>query len=179
MSDFKHINPTDITGNIIKMIESDWMLVTSADSNGPLVCGNDYNTMTASWGGMGFLWHKPVAFVFIRPQRHTFSFTERNSRLTLSFFDESYRDTLSFCGKYSGREYDKAKECSLTAAFDSNDGGRAVWFTEARLVLKLKKLYADFISPDKMTDTYPMYTYAEHDYHKMYICEIEDVLLKQ
>ena len=179
MNDFIHIKPTDITDNIIKMIENDWMLVTSADSNGPLVCGSDYNTMTASWGGMGFLWHKPVAFVFIRPQRHTFTFTERNNRMTLSFFDESYRDVLSFCGKYSGREYNKTKECALTAAFDSNECGRAVWFTEARLVLTLKKLYADFISPDKMTDSYPMYTYAEHDYHKMYICEIEDVLLKR
>ena len=23
--------------------------------------------MTASWGGLGFLWNRPVAFVFVRP----------------------------------------------------------------------------------------------------------------
>ena len=28
-----------------------------------------FNTMTASWGGIGWLWNKPVAFVFIRPEK--------------------------------------------------------------------------------------------------------------
>ena len=54
--------------------------------------------------------------------------------------------------------------------------GRSVWFNEAKLVLKTRKLYADFISPEKMTDLYPMYTYAERDFHKMYISEIEEAL---
>ncbi len=178
MNELKHIEPTEIAENNIKLIGKDWMLVTSADRDGSLVCGKDYNTMTASWGGTGFLWNKPVAFVFVRPQRHTFEFTERNDRITLSFFDESYRKALSFCGKYSGRDYDKAKECALTPAFDMTEHGRAVWFSEAKLVLKTRKLYADFISPEKMTDLYPMYTYAELDFHKMYICEIEEALSK-
>ena len=26
-----------------------------------------FNTMTASWGGMGVLWRKNVCFVFVRP----------------------------------------------------------------------------------------------------------------
>ena len=73
---------------------------------------------------------------------------------------------------------DRAKECALTPAFDMTEHGRAVWFSEAKLVLKTRKLYADFISPEKMTDLYPMYTYAELDFHKMYICEIEEALSK-
>lgn len=178
MSDFVRISPTDIAENNIKLIGKDWMLVTSADDCGDLVCGNDYNTMTASWGGTGFLWNKPVAFVFIRPQRHTYSFTERNRRLTLSFFDEKYRSALAFCGRNSGRDYDKAKECGLTPLSDKNDNGRAVWFDEAKLVLKTKLLYSDMIVPEGIIDSYVLESYPEKDFHKMYICEIEEVLGK-
>ena len=59
---FEKIRPEDIDGNVFKMIGDDWMLVTAETEKG-------VNTMTASWGGMGVLWNKPVAFVFIRPQR--------------------------------------------------------------------------------------------------------------
>jgi hypothetical protein len=39
-----------------------WMLITA---------GRDgrYNTMTASWGGMGVLWGRNVATIYVRPQR--------------------------------------------------------------------------------------------------------------
>ena len=179
MADFKHIKPTEISDNAVKLISDDWMLITSANDTEGMVCGTDYNTMTASWGGMGFLWGRPVVFVFIRPQRHTFPFAEANDRLTLSFFDESYRPALSYCGKFSGRDVDKARECGLTPDADKNDSGRAVWFDEARLVIKAKKLYAEWIKPESMTDPAPMYTYANGDFHKMYVCEITDVLVKE
>ena len=29
------------------------------------------NTMTASWGGLGVLWRKPTAAIYVRPQRYT------------------------------------------------------------------------------------------------------------
>lgn len=178
MSEFKTVLPTELKDNFFRAIGDEWMLITSSNDSGELICGKDYNTMTASWGGAGILWGKPVVFVFIRPQRHTFEFTEANQRMTLSFFGEEYKKALAYCGKYSGRDVNKAEECALTPVFDKNDSGRAVWFDEARLVIKAKKLYADYIDPDKMTDPYPMYTYAARDFHKMYICEIEEVLQK-
>lgn len=179
MSNFKHIEPTELTDNTVKLIGNDWMLITSAKDTENLICGTDYNTMTASWGGMGVLWGRPVVFVFIRPQRHTFGFTEENDRLTLSFFDESHRSALSYCGKFSGRDVDKAKECGLTPDTDRNEAGRAVWFDEARLVIKAKKLYADWIRRESFTDDSPMSAYANGDFHKMYVCEITDVLVKE
>lgn len=179
MANFKHITPTEITDNTMKLIGNDWMLVTAANDAEPCVCGADYNTMTASWGGMGVLWGRPVAFVFVRPQRHTFRFTEVNDRITLSFFDESYRETLAYCGKYSGRDVDKAKECGLTVDTDKNENGRAVWFHEARLVLKTKKLYADWLRGEAFTDDTGKAVYPAGDFHMMYVCEITDVLVKE
>lgn len=45
---YKRIAPQQIPGNIIKMLNDNWMLVTA---------GNDakFNMMTASWGGLGVL----------------------------------------------------------------------------------------------------------------------------
>ncbi len=176
---FKKINPNTIADNPFKLIGEDWMLITSADAEGNLVCGKDYNTMTASWGGVGVLWNKPVAYVFIRPQRHTFGFTERNDTMTLSFFGEEYRKVLSFCGSKSGREYDKAKECGLTPVAEEADRGRTVYFDEARLVLKVRPLYKEYLKKDGFLHEEPLKTYAAGDFHMMYICEITDALVKE
>lgn len=178
MSEFKKILPEELTDNAFRLISKDWMLVTSASAPENLACGKNYNTMTASWGGVGFLWNKPVAFVFIRPQRHTFTFTEQNDRMTLSFFDEFYRSALAYCGKFSGREKDKAAECGLTPVSDKTENGAAVWFEEARLVLKTKKLYEDNLKKDAFLDAACLESYKAGDFHKMYICEIEEVLIR-
>ena len=63
------IDPAWITENFISLIGREWMLVTAGDAS-------RFNTMTASWGGVGYLWNKPVVFVFVRPERYTFEFIE-------------------------------------------------------------------------------------------------------
>ena len=71
--------------------------------------------MTASWGCLGWLWNKPVAVVFIRPERHTHELIEKNEYMTLSFLghSEEARKIYNFCGAKSGRDFDKAKETGL------------------------------------------------------------------
>ncbi len=178
MSEFRKIRPEELSGNPFTLIGKDWMLVTSADPGEGLEGGKDYNTMTASWGGMGILWGKPVAFVFIRPQRHTYGFTERNSLMTLSFFGGEYRNALNFCGSKSGREYDKAKECGLTPVSEAGECGRAVWFDEAKLVFKVRKLYAKPFDPAAFVDAEARACYGEDDFHTVYVCGIEEILEK-
>ncbi|MCD8186883.1 MAG: flavin reductase, partial [Rikenellaceae bacterium] len=72
-----------------------------------------FNTMTASWGAMGFLWNKPVAFVFVRPERYTFEFMEEYSAFTLSFMGKDQRHALKVCGSQSGRDSDKIADAGL------------------------------------------------------------------
>ena len=103
MSDFIKINPEEIKDNPFKLIGKDWGLVTAGTKD-------SFNTMTVSWGGVGIMWNKPVAYTFIRPQRYTFEFLEKNDHFTLSFYGEEYRKALSFCGSKSGRDYDKPAE---------------------------------------------------------------------
>lgn len=166
---YREIAPEELSGNTFKMIGSDWMLISAAD-------GEKFNTMTASWGGMGVLWSKPVCFVFIRPQRYTFEFTEKSDKLTLSFFGGENRDALTLCGRKSGRDCNKVAEAGLTPLWV---GDAAPAFAEAAVILECKKLYADDIKEENMLDPTIMKNYAAKDFHRMYVCEVERVLVRE
>lgn len=167
MAQLREITPQEMAENPFKLIGSDWALVTAGNRE-------RFNTMTISWGGMGIMWNKPVAFSFIRPQRYTFAFTEKNDMFTMSFFDETYRKALAFCGSKSGRDVDKVKETGLTPAF-TEDG--VPYFEEAKLVLVCKKLYAQDLNETCVTDAAAVAPfYNGDDYHKMYVSEIVKVL---
>ncbi len=169
MAAFRVINPQEMFDNPFKLIGSDWSLVTAGNPD-------SFNTMTASWGGVGIMWNKPVAFTFVRPQRYTFEFTEREELYSLCFFDETYRPALSFCGSKSGRKVDKVAETGLTPVF-TEDG--VPYFEEARLVLICKKLYGQFLNEESVLGGDSVMKYYNGDeFHKMYISEILEVLTK-
>ena len=104
---FKRIAPEELSVNPFSMIGKEWMLITAGTVS-------DCNTMTASWGGLGVIWGKPSATVYIRQSRYTKEFVDREERFTISVFDEAYRPALNLCGKVSGRDCDKIKEAGLT-----------------------------------------------------------------
>jgi flavin reductase (DIM6/NTAB) family NADH-FMN oxidoreductase RutF len=164
-------NIRDFKGSPSERIGSGWMLITAGDMEGGK--GN-WNTMTASWGGLGVLWGRDVAFMFIRPSRHTFGFVNGASLFTLSFFDLSCHDALAFCGEKSGRDTDKAGAVSLTPVFFSEPAvAGAVSFREAKDVIICKKLYAHDFDPAAFLDPPSIEkSYNGKDYHRMFIGEI-------
>ena len=178
MNSFKEISPFELQGNHVHKIGRDWMLVSAADGTDGDVFGENYNTMTASWGGVGVLWNKPVAYVFIRPERHTFTFTEESDFMSLSFFGGEKRDVLTMCGRTSGRDTDKVGKGGLTPVFAEADGGRHVYFEEASEVLLLRKMYAAPIETSAFTDQAPLEFYRTDGLHRMYVCEIVKALVK-
>ena len=91
-----------------------------------------------------FLWNRPVAFIFIRPERYTFDFIEQNDYLTLSFLGEEHKEVHKICGSKSGRDMDKVKATGLSPLFTENG---SIIFEQARLTFECKKLYADLIKP--------------------------------
>lgn len=162
------IDPKTLDKNVFSMIGNQWMLITAGTA---ARC----NTMTASWGGLGVLWNKNVAMTFIRPQRYTFEFVEKNDWFTLSFLEERYRKQLSLCGSKSGRDTDKVKECGF--AVKTGEGG-APYFDEAELVLVCRKLYWQDMDPAHFLDLSIDKNYLNHDYHRMYVGEIVEALKK-
>lgn len=164
---YRKLELKDLTFNPFERIGKDWLLITAGDDA-------KYNTMTASWGGVGVLWNKNVATIYIRPQRYTKEFVDQNDTFSLTFFDETHREALAFCGKYSGRDYDKAKETGLTPSFDY----AAPTFREGNLVLICKKIYAQELTPACFLDDSISKNYPNKDYHTMYIGEILEAYVK-
>ncbi|MBN1212423.1 MAG: flavin reductase family protein [candidate division Zixibacteria bacterium] len=164
----KKSNVLKIPDNVFKLISKDWMLITAGRID-------DFNTMTASWAGFGELWNKKVCFCFIRPVRYTYQFTEREDIFTLTFFEEKYRKVLNRCGTKSGRDIDKMKGIGLTPV-KSEHG--SVYFSEARLMLECRKIYIHDLDPANFLDPAIEKEYPDKDYHRMYIGEVLNCLMK-
>ena len=167
---FKALNIKSLDCNLFSLLDDDWMLITAGTIR-------EMNTMTASWGGFGILWNKPVAFIFIRPQRHTLRFVRDEDFFTLSFFEEEFRKILKFCGSASGKDVDKIAETGLIPVETANS---SVYFQQARLVMECRKLYGDQIRPDGfvMRDLEKK-VYKDKDYHHMFIAEIVSCIKKE
>ena len=148
-----------------RLFDKDWALVTAGTAD-------NFNTMTISWGGLGTIWGKPTATVYVKPLRHTHSFLDSNEYFTVSFFDEKYRRDLSLLGTLSGRDCDKVAKTALTPVCV----GESVSFREAKITLLCKKIYRQDLSLDTMpqyaVDTY----YLNEAPHTMYIGQLIDII---
>ena len=153
--------------SVFSLIGDRWMLVAATDKSGRT------NAMTASWGGMGVLWGKKVAFVFIRPQRYTKRFVDEAAKFTLSFFDDSYKNMLGYMGKVSGKDEDKIAKSGLTVT----DRNGAPVFKEASLTLVCRKMYRDTLKEENLIyKSIIEKWYPQKDYHDVYVAEIVEEL---
>lgn len=162
----KEIKPEELKDNPFTLIGKDWMLIT-AEKEGKT------NMMTASWGGVGIMWGKNVATVYIRPSRFTKTFVDSGERFSLCVMDEKYRKELNYCGSKSGRDEDKVSACGFTV--EKSDG--TVWFKESRLVFICKKLYSQKMDASLLNDEKMRNAMWANDVHEMYIAEIEKVYI--
>lgn len=169
MSEFKKVDPVKFDESPFRKIGKDWMLVAAEK-------GGKVNAMTASWGGLGVLWGKNVAFVFIRKSRYTKEFLDSSETFSLSFFNHAGNaDMLNYMGKVSGREEDKIAKCGLTVNHSEN----TPYFDEAETVMLCRKMAVVHISADNYLDpSIDGRWYADKDYHDMYVAEILDILEK-
>ena len=170
MASFKEIAPREEWGhNPFDRIHNDWMLLAARKPDG------NVNMMTVNWGGVGVLWHKPVVYLVVRPQRHTKEFIDAADTFSLSFFPEEYREQLTICGKKSGRDIDKMAACGFTIQLDSG----APVFEQADTVLICQKLFSQTMLPESVLcpDVQTEF-YSKKDYHQIYVAEILKNLVK-
>ena len=152
--------------NPFTVIGSDNFLLTAGTMS-------DWNTMTAGWGGLGYLWNDPVAFVFVRQERYTLSFLERMGNFTLSFFPPEMKNVLDFCGSCSGRNTDKAAGAHITPV--SVDG--SVAFEEANLIFSCQKVAATVLGEEALIDEGIKRLYPQEDWHRMFVGRILGVYI--
>lgn len=148
------------------IFDKKWALVTSGDIN-------DFNTMTISWGGVGTLWNKPVATIYIRPSRHTYTYLEKNEYFTISFYPEEYKKDLSLLGKLSGRDGDKVSQTRLRPMKVVD----CVTFEQAQVTLLCKKIYYNDLVKENIPEELRDKNYAaDEPAHRMYIAEVVGVI---
>lgn len=167
---FKEIEFSEVKENVVDLIAKQWALVTAGNKDG-------YNTMTVSWGAVGELWGVDTATVYIRPQRYTEQFIEKNDYFTISFYPAELKNQIhGVCGSKSGRDVDKAKEAGIIPVFDE----KAPYFEEAKLVLVCRKTAKGKFEPEQFIDkTIDERWYPQKDYHNIYYGAIEKVLVKE
>ncbi|HAU5239035.1 TPA: flavin reductase [Clostridioides difficile] len=166
---FREVKIEELQFNPFTKIGKEWLLITAGDSE-------KFNTMTASWGGVGVYWGKNVVTTYIRPQRYTKEFVDSNDTFTVAFFDETYREALNICGTICGRDINKIEKAGLTPYFVDD----TVAFEEANMIIVCKKLYHGNMPPENFdAKENDKKWYPEKDYHTMYISEIIKVLVKE
>ncbi len=171
MSNYTEINIEELHRSAVDMISNGWMLIVAPDKSK----ASGVNAMTASWGSLGELWYKPVATVYIRPQRHSMPLVDAADRISLCFAGDEYREEMKVCGKKSGKDTDKIEELGLKCA--DIDGVRYIDGSE--IVMICKKLYTDDIKEENFEyPETPERCYKIKDFHRFYILEIEKVLKK-
>ncbi len=166
----REISVKELNLNPITWIGDEWMLITAGTEK------DGYNTMTASWGHLGELWGKATSVIYVRPQRYTKEFVDREEYYSLTFFPEGYRKQLAYLGTHSGRDEDKVAKVGLTPVSDEH----TTWFAEAKLVLICRKLYrAPLLEEGFLDKTVMENNYPERDFHDLYVGEIVKVLVAE
>ncbi len=156
--------------DIIAAIGQEWMLVTAG-------APDDFNMLTASWGGIGHLWNKSVAFIFVRPERYTHEFIDRNERISLAFLgnDPQAREAYKLIGTRSGRDLDKAAATGLTPIATPLG---STTYAQARLTLEGRKLFQTNLRAEDFIDRTILdrcYRPEQGGLHTLYVIEIEGI----
>lgn len=160
--------PTDLLElNPFSKIGKEWMLVTAGTKE-------KANTMTASWGGLGVMWGKNVAYVFVRESRYTKEFIDANDTFSLTFL-QGQQAALKYLGTVSGRDEDKIAGARMNVNYHDN----TPFIDEGNLVLICRKLSSTVLSPDQFVDENISGSfYKDGDLHTMYIAEITQILAR-
>ncbi|MFI3289772.1 MAG: flavin reductase [Rikenellaceae bacterium] len=172
MNNMVKVEPNALSDSAIDLIGKEWLLVSAGDKD-------NFNTMTASWGSLGFFFNMNVATIVIRPERYTFQFLESSSHFTLTILKSGYREAQTLLGKLSGRNSDKVAQSGLTPIF--TEAGNPT-FEQARIVLECRKIYGQDMSKDSFVDQSiygKWYGEGHGNLHKIYMGEIVNCWIEE
>ena len=132
--------------------------------------GGKTNTMTIAWGGIGFMWGKPIFTVMVRPSRFTFQLIEQSGEFTVSLPGEAMQPALNFCGANSGRDTDKIGAAGLKLTPGKKVDTPII--AGGSRHYECKVLYKQVMTPATASSEVQTKWYPGGDYHTMYFGEI-------
>lgn len=157
--------------NFFAELENKWGVLTAGDKT------TGYNSLIVSWGGIGVLWGKKVAYLFVRKSRYTYDFLEKSKSVTLSFLTDKYQNEKKILGTKSGRTMDKMLATGLHYTYDPDFDGS--YIMESEYVFKMKKIYEINLPIETLDKEIVAKYYPEQDEHTMFVCEIKQFLSKE
>ena len=166
------VDPMEFSIDPITTFSKDWMALATGTKKG-------FNSMTVSWGTVGYLWNKPVVIVFVSKDRYSKKLMDDNQYFTLTGFPKTKecRRALEYIGSHSQKDDpDKTAHAGLSVEFTTL--GNPV-FSEGNLAIECKKIYSDEFETDKMPKDVMESLYARMGMHSFYIGEIVNVLEKK
>ena len=127
------------------------------------------NTMTIGWCGLGRMWNEPACTVYVRPERYTYAFMEAQEYFTVSVPALEDHDRIRVFGTRSGRDTDKLAQSGMSVAYTESG---VPYIAESQWVLVCRKLYAQDLKPECLTDDLPLRHYQGENWHRMYIGQV-------
>lgn len=140
--------------------------------------GEISNTMTIGWGALGYMWGKPVFMAMVRLSRYTYELMENADDFTVSLpTKDSMKEELGFCGRISGRDCNKFKECSLN--LKEGDTTQSPLIEGCKLYLECRTIYKQQMTDENLDKALKDRWYGDDDYHVMYYGEITKAYIKE
>ena len=172
---FKEITPEEITDNIFTLTGKIFPVVTVGTKT-------NYNSMTASGGGMGLLFRKPTTMLIFPTKRYTLELIEKEQKYTIAYFPDEYKKQVMFLGSKSGRDSNKMQEVELTSL---ELPSKNMAFEEARLIIECQLMQItmpvfpnDFYSQEAID--YMSEPYQDLGEHRKYVFgEITHIWIKR
>lgn len=131
------------------------------------------NTMTISWGSIGYMWRRPVFMALVRPQRYTYEFINQGNDFTISIpYEDNMKNALLICGSISGRNADKESEANIK--FIPSNKVTSSIIDNCNMYYECKKLYSHEVKTEDLPEEIRNTFYGSGDTHILYFGEIVD-----
>ncbi len=133
--------------------------------------GDKENTMTISWGSVGYQWGKPIFTVMVRQSRYTHELIENGGEFTVSIpVGDKMKKALAICGSKTGRDVNKFDAAEITSI-----AGKVVStpvIAGCEYIYECKIVYKQDMNPSLISKDILNTSYADDDFHTFYFGEI-------
>lgn len=166
---YKEVNFTEISKELLDQLQNGAFLTVKA--------GDTVNTMTITWGSLGFIWYKPTFTAMVRYSRYTYELIEKAEDFTVSLpLNGQLKKELDICGTKSGKDVDKFAQCNIT--LKEGEVVKSPIIDECDLHIECKILYKQPMDENAVCQEIKDKSYINGDYHTLYYAEIVKAYIK-
>lgn len=135
------------------------------------------NAMTVGWALVGKAWNYPVLMVAVRPTTYTHELIEETNEFTVNVPHGDMGEVVNYCGKVSGRNYDKFKEKNI--AIEDGINVKSPIISDCVAHYECKVLLKSKVVPELLPQETREKHFRSREYHTLYFGKILTTLKEQ